>query len=212
LEIVDLFIFRRFSSRYDTDSFAAFRLSHNDNLTFQDANNDKPGFAVVETLIKDDNNIAIEHFWDIDEIYAMLFDIDLAFLLIPFVTHIFIVCTNCSYVNRLRRKNRPNISKGLLYFLTKRPMAGDIVPAAQRSGTSSPSGESPGLVCRENSARSLRETPLHAASRRLEGHGLAQETDKTLNHEKASLAVRIQPPVPLARIVGTPLTLRPSCL
>jgi hypothetical protein len=67
----------------------------------------------------------------------------------------------------------PSRVDGILFFYRT---AGDIVPAAQRSGTSSPSGESPGVVCRE--------TPLHAAGRRLEGRGLARETDKTQSNEK----------------------------
>jgi hypothetical protein len=78
-EVVDLLIFRRFSGRYDTNIFAAFRVDHNDNPIFQDANNDKTVFAIIETLILDGDCIAIKYFRDIDKINAMLFDVDLAF-------------------------------------------------------------------------------------------------------------------------------------
>src|SRR5919108_2298828 len=109
LEIVDLLIFCRFSRRYDTNIFTAFRISYNDHQTFQDAEYDKTGFAVVETLIWDDDHIAIEHFWDIDEINAMFFDIGSAFALIPFIAHAFIVQTKCSYVEWCCKKS-PNPS------------------------------------------------------------------------------------------------------
>jgi hypothetical protein len=75
LEIVDLFIFCRFSSRYDTDIFTTFCERYYDHQTSQDAKSDKSWFTIIETLIRDDDNIAIENLWDIDEINAKFFDI-----------------------------------------------------------------------------------------------------------------------------------------
>jgi hypothetical protein len=79
---------------------SSFFISYNDNLTFQNAESDKTGFAVVKTLIRDDDNSAIKDLWDIDEIYAMFLDIRSTFSFIPIVTHIPIVKTKCSYVNQ----------------------------------------------------------------------------------------------------------------
>jgi sigma54-dependent transcription regulator len=95
-----LLIFYCFFSRYDTDIFAAFGVRYNDHLAFQDAKTDKMGFAKVETLIRGDNYIAIEHFWDIEEIYAMFFDIGSAFSFISFIPHVLIVITKCSSVKQ----------------------------------------------------------------------------------------------------------------
>jgi hypothetical protein len=99
-----LLIFGRFSRRYDTDIFVAFRVRYNDHLTFQDANRDETGFAILETLIWEEDNIAIEDFWDINKVNAMFSDIGSTFSLIPFITHVLIVPTKCSYVNRLAVK------------------------------------------------------------------------------------------------------------
>ncbi len=110
MEIVDLLIFGRFSSRDDPDIIFAFRICHDDDLAFHDAYTNKTTLAVVETLIGDDDNFAVEYLWHIDEIDAVLPDIHLTFAFIPFVTHISIVTTNCSYVNMVPLRTWRGIS------------------------------------------------------------------------------------------------------
>jgi hypothetical protein len=99
LEVADFFIFRRLSYRNDSDDFIGLRVRDHHHPIPEQSQCDKSLFAIIQTLIKNGNGLALKDLFDPNEINSVFPNIGLAFRLTPLKSYMRIVATNCSYFN-----------------------------------------------------------------------------------------------------------------